>query len=610
MKKILCMILCLLVVGALILSSCQTTTEEEGEGQTITGQVTEQETEEEEEEAVTEDTGPEMVRDINGNLVEKPRYGGTITVSATSNPICWDPYRNLGGGASDFGQCSIYDVLIGGDWSVDRDESSFLTKNILLQYTTGFSAESWENPDPLTYVIHLRQGMKFQNKPPVNGREVVANDVKYSIDRMLGLGEFAEVGGSPYVGFSAWTVLESVEVVDKYTVIFHLNKASPTFPDYWGPEVTPFIHPREVVDTYGENFRWDQAVGHGPWMVDDVVIDSGITYLKHPQYYGVDANFPDNPIPYADKLKVLIITDDSTRFAALRTGKLDLVYTDWENAGTLRETDPQLKWARTPGSCQVVNLNYAKEPYTDIRVRKAMQMAINLPEIADTLFGGNGDSYPFMASKGAMAAYFTPFDELDAETQEGFTYNPERAKELLAEAGYPNGFKQEMPMNAASDLADLFIAYWNQVGIETDIRLMEGAAYSSFVYGGEQEIAWFWSCGTWYPLEVLNFWYGGQDTVPWNFANTDDPVFNDLMDRIRVEQDQMERDSLMKEAFLYGTTQFYYTAAPSVDSYRLWSPWLKGYQGEIRLVVTAEAHTFARTWVDQDLKYEMTGTRD
>ena len=147
------MILSLLVIAALVLSSCQTVTEEEDEGQTITGEVTEQETDDDDEETVTEETGPEMVRDINGNLVEKPRYGGTITVSATSNPTSWDPYRSLGGGASDFGQNSIYDVLIGGDWSVDRDECSFLTKNILLQYTTGFSAESWENPDPLTYVI-------------------------------------------------------------------------------------------------------------------------------------------------------------------------------------------------------------------------------------------------------------------------------------------------------------------------------------------------------------------------------------------------------------------------------------------------------------------------
>jgi peptide/nickel transport system substrate-binding protein len=607
-KKIVWLAVSCLIVVALVLASCAQEVEEEEEGKVVVGEVEEVEEEEEEEEVVEE--GPVMVRDVKGRLVEKPQYGGTVTVSASSNPSAWDPWRSLSGGAADFALGSIYDVLQGGDWSVDRSECSYLTKNILLQYTKGFSMESWDNPDPLTYIIYLRKGMYFQNKPPVNGREVTADDVKYSIDRIIGLGEFAEAGPSPYVGLQGWAVVESVEVVDKYTLAIHLKEASPMFPEYWGTEVTAFIHPREVVDQYGAEFTWEQAVGHGPWMIEDVVIDSGMTFEKHPNYYGWDENFPENRIPYADTFKVLIIGDWSTQLAAMRTGKIDLLWAGWEDAETLKETEPHLKWARCPGSCQVCNLNNSLEPYNDVRVRKAMQMAINLPEIAETLFGGNGDPYPMMASQAAMAAYFTPLDELPEDVQEGFHYNPERARELLTEAGYPNGFKQTMPLSAQSDLADLFIAYWEDIGIETEIRLMEGAAYSSFIYSGDQEMAWFWSCGTWHHLEVLNFWYGGQASVPWNFANADDPVFNNLMDSIRTEPDMVERDRMFKEAFAYGTGQFFYTAAPSVDSYRFWSPWLKGYQGEIRLVVAAEGHTFARAWVDQDLKYEMTGTRD
>ena len=614
-NKVLWLALSLLMAAALALSSCQAATvEEEKKTETVTGKVTEKEAptaieEEEEEEAVEEEAGPEMVRDVKGRLVEKPRYGGTVTVDVTANPSAWDPWRSLSGGNS-FALGSIYDMLLGGDWSVDRSECSYLTKNILLQYTKGFSAESWENPDSLTYIIHLRQGMRFQDKPPVNGREVTADDVKYSIDRMMGLGEFAEVGPTPYVGLTAWGAVESVEVVDKYTLILHLKEASPMFPDYWGTEVAPWIHPREVVDQYGEHFTWKQAVGHGPWMIEDVVIDGAMTFEKHPNYYGWDDNFPENRIPYADRFKVLIIQDWSTRLAALRTGKIDVLWMGWEDAETVKETDPHLKWNRCPGSCQVLNLNVSLEPYTDIRVRKAMQMAVNLPEIAETYYGGNGDPYPMMASQGAMQAYFTPLDELPEECQEAFHYNPERARELLVEAGYPNGFKAEMPLTGQSDLADLVIAYWSGIGIETEIRLMEGAAYSSFIYSPGHEMTWYWSCGTWYPTEVLNFWYGGQASVPWNFSNANDPVFNELMDSVRAEPDMVERDRLLKEAFVYGTCQFFYTAAPSVDSYRFWQPWLKGFQGEIRVVVEGEGHTFARVWVDQDFKYEMTGTRD
>jgi peptide/nickel transport system substrate-binding protein len=612
-KRIVWLVVALLLVAALVLSSCQAATVEEEEGKTVTGKVTETEgavVEEEEEEAVIDgEEGPVMVRDIKGRLVEKPRYGGTVTVQTSSNPTTWDPFMSLSGGNS-FAQGSIYEVLQGGDWSADRSEISYLTKNILVKYTKGFVMESWENPDPLTYVIYLREGMYFQDKPPVSGREVVAADVKYSIDRMLGLGEFAEAGPSPYVGLQGWSMVESVETDGKYTVIIHLSEAAPMFREYWGTEITPRIHPREVVDEYGENFTWEQAVGSGPWMIEDVVIDSMMSFEKYPNYYGWDENFPENRIPYADRFKVMIIQDWSTTLAALRTGKIDVIFSGWEDAEVLLGTNPELMSATLPGACQVCNLNNSLEPYSDIRVRKAMQMAINLPEISETLMGGNGDPYPMMASEQAMSAYFTTLDELPVEAQEGFNYNPERARELLTEAGYPNGFKAVMPLSAQSDIADLVIAYWSEIGIETEIRLMESAAYSSYIYGGNQEMAWFWSCGTWHHLEVLNFWYGGQESVPWNFANANDPIFNDYMDRIRAETDDAVRDQLFKEAFAYGTSQFFYAAVPSVNTYRLWQPWLKGYQGEIRLVVEAEGHTFARTWVDQDMKYEMTGQRN
>jgi peptide/nickel transport system substrate-binding protein len=583
--KFLWLFLCCVLVTTMVAWSCKGTTPSE----------------EEEEEELEEG----WVRDVWGNLVEEPQYGGTVNLVAGANPTNWDPWMS-GGGGNDYNLGSLYDTLLGGDWAADRSKMSYLAKYIPLEYTTGFAAESWENPDPLTYIIHLRQGMKFHNRPPVNGREVIADDFKYSVDRMMGLGEFAEVGPSPYVGLTAWQAVESIEVTDKYTAIIHMKEASPLFPDYWGGELTVRLMPREVVDMYGDDYSYEHAVGSGPWMVGDVAFDSYFSFVKNPDYWGVDELHPTNQIPYADGLKVMIISDQSTQLAAFRTGQFDIMWVgNFDDAMNLQDSNPELKWAAVPQSCQVINLNVAKEPYDKIDVRRAMQMAINLPELNQAFYGGTADTYPMMADKTAFPAYFTPLEEMPADVREAFTWTPNnvtKAKQLLTDAGYPNGFTQEMPMSAGSDLADTVIAYWEEIGITTNIKLLEYSAYSALVYSGQQDMAWFYSCGTWYPTEVLTFWYGGQTAIPWNFANANDPVFNDYLDRIRQEPDLAERASLYKEAFAYGTSQFFYVAMPNTVGYRFWQPWIKSYRGEIRLVVQAEGLTYARVWVDQDLK--------
>ena len=618
MRKIAWLTLTLLMVAALVLSSCQAATvEEEKKTETVAGKVTEKEAAKVEEEEVVEEeveAGPEMVRDVKGRLVEKPQYGGTVVKSTAGNPSGWDPWMTQTGGSDYLVMGAVYEQLMGADWSADRSECDFTGYYYPFRCTTGYSMESYEHPDPLTYIVHIRKGMRFWNKPPVNGREVTADDFKFCFDREQGWGEFAEDGKSPYYATAFWEQnldpTNAVEVVDKYTFIFHLKNPAPSFPEYWGMIESPWVYPRELVDTYGSGWTWEDVVGHGPWMIEDLVFDSSITYVKNPNYYGVDGNFPDNHIPYADRFKVPIIPDWSTRMAALRTGKIDQLPMGWEDGLMLQETDPQLNWVKTASICRAVEINNGKEPYTDIRVRKAMQMAINIPELAEAYYGGTADPYPFMAHPKVHPDYWTPLEELPEDCQEAFTFDPEGAKALLADAGYPNGFKQVMPLSGPWDLADLFIAYWEGIGIETEIRLMEGAAYSDFIYSGNADMVWIWSCGYWMPTQIYEYWYGGQETVPWNFSNANDPIFNQYRKDILANPDAAERTRLIKEGFMYGVGQYFYTAGPVQVANVAWQPWLKGYQGEDRITSVAFGPTWARVWIDQDLKFEMTGARD
>ena len=541
---------------------------------------------------------------------DKPTYGGTFTAFSGTDPTSWDPYLSHHGSAGDWPMGAVYERLAGADWAVDRKKFPMTMLWIPAKYTVGFSMESYEQPDALTYIVHIRKGMVYHDKEPVNGREVTADDWKYSIDRVLGKGEFVKKGYSAKAGVGTWKIVESVTVRDRYTFMIKLKDPSVLFFENWGTELMPWLTPREVIDKYGDDFSWEHVVGSGPFQLVDQVSGSSFTFEKHPKYYGRDAKYPENQLPYVDKLKVLIIPDPSTQQAAMRTGKIDwMIFTGWKDGKSLIETNPELKYVKLPTVCSVIDLRMNLKPYSDIRVRRAMQMAIDLKGLSEHYYGGTASPYPFMILPD-FPDFFTPFEEMPKEVQEAFTYNPEKAKALLKEAGYPKGFTQELPMSSAAgtetrDLTNLFTAYWEEIGIKTKIKPMEAAAYSSFIYGGTQQLTWIWSCGFWAPIHILKYWYGGQKETPWNFSNANNQKYNAMWDAIQVEPDAAKRDKLFKEAFAYGTSQFFYIAGPAKSTYRIWQPWIKGYQGEARLQSVAYAPTVARMWIDQELKRKM-----
>ncbi len=557
--------LSLLMVAALILSSCQTASDDGGQGQ------------KDDEEVV--DAGAEMVRDVKGRLVEKPQYGGTVTVIRGADVTTWDPLVGSSDGGNGYiGAGAVYEMLTIGDWSADRSENDFSTNYVPPKFQTGYALMvSYENPDPLTYIIHIREGVHYEDKPPVNGRELTSTDVKYSIDRLLCLGEFADENPLPRSFYPRWvTFFESAEIVDKYTVIFHLKEPWPVFPEYFGAgDYMPFIHPREVRDEQGEDFSWEHVVAWGPWTLQDVVSGSSVTYDKHPNYYGHDENFPKNQIPYADHFKILIIPDASTQMAALRTGKVDhsrgiaLSLTD---AISLKETNPELMFNMFSSTAPAIEVRYDLEPWSDIRVRRAMQMAIDIPAIRDSYYYGLGETFPSMVTS-AWPQYYQPLEEYPQEVQDAFTYNPEKAKELLAEAGYPNGFSQNMPLSSATspetrDLSDMFASYWEAIGITTNIVTRESAAHSTFIYSGEQEMNWMASFCNWIPGEIMGWYYGGQEKTAWNFGSANDPVFNKYLEDAMGEPDPDKRDELFRAGFIRGTSQFFYIAGPSRVGHR------------------------------------------
>ena len=165
----------------------------------------------------------------------------------------------------------------------------------------------------------------------------------------------------------------------------------------------------------------------------------------------------------------------------MRAGKIDLITpVSFQDAQAIQKTNPEILQIPIPFR-QTVSLDprVDKAPFNDIRVRKAMQMAIDLPAIAKGYYQGAVEAYPSTLSSRDMKGVGFPYEEWPQDLKDEYAYSPEAAKKLLADAGYPNGFKTNIVADAAGDMDLLRVvkSYFNQVGIDMEIRLMDTASW-------------------------------------------------------------------------------------------------------------------------------------
>ena len=556
----------------------------------------------------------EMVRDPStGQMILKPQYGGSIAEAWTSDP----PHTDTWWGSSSRDVVSFFLEKLGiGDWGLDRDTFDFKSNFTPESVLRGQLAESVEVVSPTELVFHIRPGVYWHDKAPMNGRELVADDIVFSFNRMTGLGsDFAEK--SPGAGSITNLPIESIEATDKYTVVFKLSElnlnALPMI--YNEAHSGGWIYPPEVIEQYGHMQDWKTAVGTGPYMLTDWVKGSAITYTKNPNYWGHDEKFPENRLPYLDEVKALIIPDPSTRLTALRTGQIArLINVTFDEANTIRNTNPELPWTSVLGVPWTFAMDVRKPPFDDIRVRTAMQLALDTETINDTLFGGLGDTTPYGVAGPATIGFSTPYAEWPQEIKDNYAYDPERAKQLLAEAGYPDGFetKLEYPSeNSAwhnTDHAQLAVAYWAEIGVDVELDLNERAVvvprinahtYEGMTYGMRSN--------NWNPPVFIRV-VGYSDHM-WNAAGAQDPVYDAMVDAVDSAASREEQMELTRKADDYFIAQQWVTSGPLTPSFSFWQPWIVGFNGEFSLGGGYYNAHLPRVWIDADLREEMTGTR-
>jgi peptide/nickel transport system substrate-binding protein len=541
--------------------------------------------------------------------IGKPQYGGEMVIRSTSNIANFDPYNS-----DHF--CQIYSAwlekLFAEDWTLDPaiyDYKGVPPK----KYLKGLLAESWEFTEPTTLVIHLRKGVHYQDIPPVNGREFNADDVVYHYHRLYGLGSGFTKPSPYHATVNAYKELISVTAADKYTVVLKWKTPYPEFISETVVTVhspTAGIEPRESVEKWGNVEDWHHAIGTGPFILKDFISGSSATLVKNPNYWGHDERYPQNKLPYIDKLRVLIVPDNGKALDMMRNGDIDVIGgIPFKQAQQLKITNPEILQIAHPGSVATLDPRNDVKPFNDIRVRKAMQMAIDLPAIARNYYSGSADPSPSTLTSNYMKGWGWPYEQWPQDLKDEYAYNPTMAKKLLADAGYPQGFKTNIVADTDGDMELLHIvkSYFSAIGIDMDIRPMETAdliAFAQTAHKHDQMVCRGGSLGTGMePLRQLTRFRTGSSGTPHLMVS--DPVMDSFYPKAVVANSEDEVKKILRDANEYVARQHFAISLVQTINYSLCQPWLKGYSGQFASVhMSPQSLSFyaARFWVDQNLK--------
>ncbi|WP_166741610.1 ABC transporter substrate-binding protein [Cumulibacter soli] len=322
-------------------------------------------------------------------------------------------------------------------------------------------AESWEtSEDGLTWTFTLRSGVKMHD-----GSDFTAKDVETSVNRVL---EYAD--DPAFVGYAAWVAqVESVKVLDD----LHVEITSKTPYASLGI-AAPVPIATDYYEEVGEAEFRKQPMAAGPWMFDSQILNDSMTLKRFDDYYD------ESRIANFETLVLKIIPDESTRVSSLQSGQIDMAMGLSPASVAQLQGSADVKLVNVPDSAiaSVYLPDLWKDngaPATDQKVREAMLMAVDRESIANSLYAGMGHV------PNSLFASVAPGYDPDAEP---VPYDPEQAKKLLEEAGYPDGFEidfttysQTTVVPDVQKLVEAVAGYWEQIGIKVNINVLDAATY-------------------------------------------------------------------------------------------------------------------------------------
>lgn len=538
--------------------------------------------------------------------VKEPQYGGTLTFSRALNPIAWDIGEWVWKHSNDTG--FVMEHLLMGDLQKGpRGTNQFAfhtTSWIPPEFTRGELAERWEvKKNPMQIRIYLRKGVKWQEKPGVmKSRELTASDVVYSLTRL----KTSRKAIPQFLDF-----LGKIETPDNYTVVINMTEWCVDWPYRIGWGYFDAIQAPEQEKAPGGPNKWENLTGTGPFMLTEYKDGHSQVYTKNPHYWDTETiHGKKYRLPFVDKIYISLIRDEQTRLAAFRSGKLDLLMAiNWKYVDELKKSLPSLKWGRILGTGNFsMAMRMDRKPFNDIRVRRAMNLAVNKKEIIESFYGGNAElhTYPFPPS---FKEVYTPLEKLPPAARELYSYDPVKAKKLLAEAGYPNGFsfKAQIANNSETglDLAAMVASYLSKIGVKMELEPMDYTPHMGKMIRKTHAEGFFFANDHGSPYSGIrkNFMTGQT----WNPHMMADPYLDKAWTEAAENPNLSEKERLeiMKKLAVYALEQAPAIVLPTAYGYSAWWPWVKNFYGEFYAGAQNSGPIYARVWIDQELKKKM-----
>jgi peptide/nickel transport system substrate-binding protein len=364
------------------------------------------------------------------------KKGGKLTWALEQDPVHLIPYGAVPT-ANMWGKEFMYDSLIAWD------------RNLNVQPAL---ATEWSTPDDHTFVFKLRQGVKFHD-----GSEVTADDVKWGIEAQAD-------PPAPGIKVQYPAKITSVDAVDKYTVRISMSGPDPSVVGYFAWQRYSPVTPKNIYDKVNV---LTQGIGTGPYKLVEFVPNDRVVYTRNPDFWNKD-------LPLIDELTLKVLPDEQARVAALRSGAIDGATFTPDVAKTMAN-DRNLTVLKglyaAHKEIQFV-LKDPKNPWNDIRVRQAMNHAINRQDIIDKVFGGDA-VYSSLIPPGYGD---WPLPEADLKVNY-LKYDVDKAKSLLQQAGLGTGFEIELQTISAPrfyvQAAEVVAEHWKAVGIKANVVPLE-----------------------------------------------------------------------------------------------------------------------------------------
>jgi peptide/nickel transport system substrate-binding protein len=443
---------------------------------------------------------------------ETPRKGGTLNVGLPVDPGTMDPRLMNDTSAANINEL-VYNGLVFNDENVKAQPDL---------------AERWENPTPTTWIFYLKKGVKFHN-----GTELTAADVKYTFETIVDV-NFKSPRRSLYA------TITSVDVVDTYTVKFNLSSSYAPLLAYLDMGIVS-----KAVAEKADNKLAEAPMGTGPFKFVSWSKGNKITLERNDAYF--------RGAPYLDKVVLNIIPDNSVRAVGLESGDLDLIQTPMAGQDVKRlKTNPKLKLTQTTGlGITYININCSDPLFSDVKVRQAIGYLVDRQTIVDTIYEG-------MDIVGISSA--VPGTWWGAPTVKGLSYDPTKAKALLAEAGWKlgsdgilakDGKQFKFKLTTYNDpnrmqLIQYLSNEWKKVGIVADLGVAEWAPFIAEVQASKHQMSVIGWLSLVDPDRAFYRQFAKEGDSNW--GKYDNAKVNDLLIQARQLGDQAKRADLYSQA--------------------------------------------------------------